>query len=336
MKTSKNIYSKMLSLDYIKSVIKDSLKGKIYKDRMMKKIDSYSLYALSSMETFSINLKETKKVIIHDRKKDREITISPYFPNKIFDYLVVSAIKPIIEKSMFKWCVGNVKERGKDVGITYLEKHIKKYKYALKLDVKKFYDNIDKRILFELIKRKVSDNDFLKFYSLVVGKEGKGIELGLNSSQWLANYYLQGLDYFIKQELRAEIYVRYVDDMIILGNNKRKLHNFIKKIEEYLEVKLHLKLKENYQLLNLEKGDDIEFLGYKISKEKTRLCKPLFHKFVRLYKRMKDKFKRRAKTIVSLFGWFKRTSFSYLYYKKYLQPIIQFSTIKKLLRKRSV
>lgn len=336
MKTSKNLYSKMLNIDYIKNVIKESLKGKKYKDRMMKKLDSYSLYALSCMETFSINLKETKKVIIHDRKKDREITISPYFPNKIFDYLVVSAIKPIIEKSMFKWCVGNVEGRGKDVGITYLEKHITKYKYALKLDVKKFYDNIDKRILFELIRRKVSDEKFLKFYSLVVGKEGKGIDLGLNSSQWLANYYLQGLDYYIKQNLKAEIYVRYVDDMIILGNNKRKLHNFIKKIKEYLEVKLHLKLKENYQLLNLEKGDDIEFLGYKISKEKTRLCKPLFHKFVRLYKRMKDKSKRRAKTIVSLFGWFKRTSFSYLYYKKYLQPIIQFSTIKKLLRKRSV
>lgn len=336
MKTSKNLYSKMLNIDYIKNVIKESLKGKKYKDRMMKKLDSYSLYALSFMETFSINLKETNKVIIHDRKKDREITISPYFPNKIFDYLVVSAIKPIIEKSMFKWCVGNVEGRGKDMGISYLEKHIAKYKYALKLDVKKFYDNIDKRVLFELVRRKVSDEKFLKFYSLVIGKEGKGIDLGLNSSQWLANYYLQGLDYYIKQNLKAEVYVRYVDDMIILGNNKRKLHNFIKKIEEYLEVKLNLKLKENYQLLNLEKGDDIEFLGYKISKEKTRLCKPVFHKFVRLYKRMNDKSKRRAKTIVSLFGWFKRTSYSYMYYKKYLQPIIQFSTIKKLLRKRSV
>lgn len=336
MKTSKNLYSKMLNLDYIKNVIKESLKGKKYKDRMMKKIDSYSLYALSCMETFSINLKETKKEIIHDRKKDRVITISPYFPNKIFDYLIVSAIKPIIEKSMFKWCVGNIEGKGKDMGISYIEKHIKKYKYALKLDVKKFYDNVDKKILYELIKRKISDEKFLKFYSLVVGKDGKGIDLGLNSSQWLANYYLQGLDYFIKQNLRAEIYVRYVDDMIILGNNKRKLNNFIKKIEEYLEVKLNLTLKENYQLLNLEKGDDIEFLGYKISKKQTRLCKPLFHKFVRLYKRMNDKSKKRAKTIVSLFGWFKRTSYSYMYYMKYLQPIIQFSTIKKLLKKRSV
>ena len=324
----------MLNVDYIKKTISDSLKGKKYKERVSKQLDSYAIYALSCMETFNIKMKDTKKIIIHDRKKDREITISPYFPNKMFDYLLVSQIKPIIKKSMFKWCVGNVEKRGKDMGISYLKRKSKDYKYALKLDVKKFYDNVDKRVLFELLKKRISDEKFLKFYSLVIGHEGKGLDLGLNSSQWLSNFYLQGLDYYIKQTLKAKIYVRYVDDMVILGNNKRKLHYFIQQINEYLKINLHLQLKENYQLLNLDKGDKIEFLGYKISKNNITLCKPIFHKFVRLYKRMKDFSKNRAKTIVSLFGWFQSTSNSYLYYKKYLQPIIEFSTIKKLLRKR--
>lgn len=335
MKSIKNIFQKMHSKEYIKNVILNSLKGKKYAKKIKSQIDYLTDYTYEHMTIENYSLKPKNKIIVHDRKKDREITKSPYFPNKIYDYLIVSGIQETISKSMYKWCVGNVKGRGKDVGIAYIEKHIKHYKYAIKLDIKKFYDNIDKSILFKIISKKFPDKKFLNFFASVIGKTGKGLDLGLNSSQWLSNYYLQGLDYYIKQKLKAEVYVRYVDDMIILGNNKRKMHHFIKMIQEYLKSNLNLSLKENYQLLNIEKGDEIEFLGYKIQRNRTTLVKPLFYKFVRLYKRMIDNSKRRAKTLVSLYGWFKRTTYSYVYYKKYLEPIKSFKSIKTLLRKRS-
>lgn len=335
MKSVKNVFDKIHNKEHIKDVLMQSLKGKKYAKRHKEHIDELVDYTYEHMEFQNYDLKPKTKMIIHDRKKDREITKSPYFPNKMYDYMIVSGIKETLEKSMYKWSVGNIKGRGKDMGISYLEKHIRGYKYALKLDIKKFYDNIDLSILFKQISKKFSDRKFLNFFAAVVGNTGKGLDLGLNSSQWLSNFYLQGLDYFIKQKLKAEVYVRYVDDMIILGNNKRKLHYYIRMIQDYLKTNLRLRLKENYQLLNLEKGDEIEFLGYKVRKERTTLVKPIFYKFVRLYKRMVDKSKRRAKTVVSLYGWFKRSSYSYMYYKKYLEPIISFKNIKLLLRKRS-
>lgn len=333
MKTLKNIYSNLYQHDTIRDVLTECLKDKKYRKEMLERLEGDITYVQSCMDTFTFNKKETHQVIIRDRKKERTITISPYFPNKIFDYLVVAPLKPMIKKSMYRWNVGNVEGRGKDMGIQFLYSHIKGYKYAIKLDVKKFYDNIDKKILFKLVKRKVSDSDFLRMYEEVIGATGKGLDLGLNSSQWLANYYLQGLDYFIKQELKAEVYVRYVDDMIILGNNKRKLHYFIRAINQYLKEKLNLKLKENYALLNLEKGESVEFVGYKISHKGIQLIKPLFHKFIRLYKRMKDMSKRRAKTLVALWGWFKATTGSYAYYISHLRDTIMFSEVKRLLRR---
>ena len=335
MKTTKNLYEKLLSKEHISKVMKQSIKGKKYAKKVNDNFDNILESVYQNLTHFSFELKPTITEIIHDRKKDREITKSPYYPNKIYDYLIADSLKPIVEKSMYKWSVGNVKGRGKDVGIRYLERYIPKYKYAIKLDIKKFYDSIDKRILFSLLKKRISDEKFMIFYSKVVGTSGKGLSLGLNTSQWLSNFYLQDLDYFIKQKLKAKIYVRYVDDMIILGNNKKKLHYYIKDIKRFLWENLRLTLKENYQLLNIEKDVDIEFLGYKIGKKRTNLIKPLFYRFVRLYRRMKDKSKRRAKTLVSLWGWFKSSTYSYLYYKKYLENIISFKKIKQLLQKRS-
>lgn len=333
MKTIKNIYQKLISKEYIKEIILKSLKGKKYAKKVIEKLDKITETIYNNLVEFKFEMKPTKTEIVHDRKKDREITKSPYYPNKIYDYLIVESLYQMIEKSMYRWCVGNIKGRGKDMGIRYLERHIPKYKYAIKLDIKKFYDNIDKKILYSLLSKKITDKKFMLFYSKIVGNNGKGLSLGLNSSQWLSNFYLQDLDYFIKQKLKAKVYVRYVDDMVILGNNKKKLHYYIKEIKRFLWEHLRLTLKENYQLLNIEKDEDIEFLGYKVGKKRTNLVKPLFYRFVRLYRRMEDKSKRRAKTLVSLWGWFKTTTYSYSYYKKYLQRIIKFSKIKDLLRK---
>lgn len=331
MKTYKNIYSKMLDKDYIKIIIEDSIKGKSYRYKVTPKINAITDNIYNYLSDRKYPMLPTRERVVTERSKPRKIIVSPYYTNKVFDYLVVDGIKDIITKSMYKWCVGNVKGRGKDVGLYYIEKHVKHYKYAIKLDIKKFYENIDKRILYNKLAKKISDKDFMHMYSSVIGSHGKGIPLGLNSSQWLSNFYLQSLDYYIKQELKADIYARYVDDMVILGNNKRKLHYFIKQIGKYLNDKLNLGLKENYQLLNLDKGDMIDWLGYRVGKQTTLLKKKTFYRFVRLYMRMAiNPSKKRAKTVISLNGWMKRLKYYFKYYTNYLQKYIKFKDIIKI------
>jgi len=90
---------------------------------------------------------------------------------------------------------------------------------------------------------------------------GKGLPIGNLTSQFFANVYLDCLDHFIINDLEARQYLRYVDDVLILEENKNRLVNYIKPIQYFLENKLKLELKKNKTILQpIRHG--IDFLGY--------------------------------------------------------------------------
>jgi retron-type reverse transcriptase len=137
--------------------------------------------------------------------------------------------------------------------------------YALKCDVRKYFDNISHEKMFELIKRKVSDPDVLDIIFMIINsfhvKPGKGLPLGNVTSQLFANIYLNELDQFAKHELKAKYYIRYCDDFIILHEDKTFLQEMIKKIDVFLKTKLDLSLHPNkVTIRRLSEG--IDFLGY--------------------------------------------------------------------------
>ncbi len=86
--------------------------------------------------------------------------------------------------------------------------------------------------------------------------------LGNLTSQFFANVYLNELDYFIKHELKAKYYIRYVDDFVILHSSKSQLKEWKEKINSFLKEKLKLELhKDKSKIISLSKG--IDFLGFK-------------------------------------------------------------------------
>ena len=144
----------------------------------------------------------------------------------------------------------------------YIEKILvrdrKNTKYCLKLDVKKFYPSIDKEILKRKFRRKIKERETLELIDKIIDSSEEGLPIGNFTSQWFANFYLQDLDHYIKEQLKAPYYIRYMDDMIIFHRNKKELHKVKDKIEEYLN-KEHLKLKENWQLFK-SNSRPIDFL----------------------------------------------------------------------------
>ena len=75
----------------------------------------------------------------------------------------------------------------------------------------------------------------------------RSVPLGYFTSQWFGNFYLKALDHYIKEELHAEHYMRYMDDMVILGKSKKKLHKMHRAIETYLNEELDLEIKGDWQ-----------------------------------------------------------------------------------------
>ncbi len=82
------------------------------------------------------------------------------------------------------------------------------------------------------------------------------------TSQFFANVYLNELDQFVKHELGAKCYIRYVDDFIIIHKNSRELKKFKLKIDLFLKAKLKLNLHpQKCRIQTIKKG--IDFLGFK-------------------------------------------------------------------------
>lgn len=146
-----------------------------------------------------------------------------------------------------------------------LSKNYKKPIYALKCDVRKFFDNISHDTMFKLIKRRVSDPDVLNIIKLIIDsfhvKSGKGLPLGNVTSQLFANIYLNELDQFVKHQLKVKYYVRYCDDFIILHEDKDFLLEMVGKIDIFLKTKLDLVLHPN-KIIIRKLSEGIDFLGY--------------------------------------------------------------------------
>jgi len=86
--------------------------------------------------------------------------------------------------------------------------------------------------------------------------------LGNLTSQFFANIYLNELDYFVKYVLKAKYYIRYVDDFVILHENKEQLLKWKKKIDIFLREKLKLELHhQKSKIIPLSRG--IDFVGFR-------------------------------------------------------------------------
>ena len=91
--------------------------------------------------------------------------------------------------------------------------------------------------------------------------DGTGIPVGNLTSQLFANIYLNKLDQYIKHTLGAGMYMRYMDDFIILSPDKEELRRWLADIERFLREELILELNPKTAILCAKNG--IDFVGYK-------------------------------------------------------------------------
>lgn len=180
------------------------------------------------------------------------------------------------------------------VAIRKISSNWKKPAYALKCDIRKFFDSVDHKILFELIKKKIKDENILDLVAIILEsfekEKGKGLPLGNVTSQLFANIYLNELDQFVKHKLKVKNYFRYADDFVILEKGMKTLELHKQKIGIFLEDELKLELhKDKVFIRKISQG--IDFLGYVIlpcsivlrTKTKNRIFKKVSSKNIDSY-----------------------------------------------------
>lgn len=271
MKRIGYLYEQMVSVENCRKAILNASKGKRRRsavNTILKDIDRYSLELSERLKTLSF-VTPYRPRIIHDglSGKTREIQVPAFFPDQCAHHAIVQVIGPIISASMYFWSCANTPGKGIDLACIGVERatvrNKKHVRYCVKCDIRKFYPSVPHDLLKARFREKIKDEKALAILDLVVDSHEQGLPIGNYTSPWFAEFYLQPLDNYIKQELHAKYYVRYADDIVIIGTNKRKMQKMLKGLISKTK-ELGLEIKDNYQLFPIydgKRGRKIDFVG---------------------------------------------------------------------------
>ena len=265
------IYPKICDKENIRLAIKKaSIRKKKYSvvKAVLNNTEYYVNRIQSLLITESFKNSKYEELTIYEAlsKKTRLIHKPPFYPDQIIHWCLMLQIQPILNRGMDPYCSGNVPGRG--------EQHIRKFlrrkliedpkgtKYYLKYDIRHYYQSIDHNRLITKIKRLIKDKATLNLIQEIINATDKGLPIGTYPSQWFANLYLQDHDHYLREKLKVKDMVRYVDDILILGPNKRKLRKIKNEIEAYLNNVEKLEIKPNWVIREVAKHP-IDIIGYK-------------------------------------------------------------------------
>jgi RNA-directed DNA polymerase len=137
--------------------------------------------------------------------------------------------------------------------------------WAIKMDIKKFFESLDHEILLKLLSERIDDPLLMDLLEIIIrsfqSHPGKGMPLGNLTSQLFANVYMDPLDKFIKHKLKMKHYLRYADDFIVLSTDPEELLGCFVEIASFTKNRLQLQIHpDKVSLCKLSQGFD--FVGY--------------------------------------------------------------------------
>lgn len=226
-----------------------------------------------------------RRFYVHDRKP-RLISAAP-FRDRVVHHALMQVVEPLFEAKFSDHSWACRQGKGTHQAVRQYQRWAQRYAYALKMDVAAYFPSIDHQRLMAKIEALVDDPKVLDLFAMINASAGgaKGLPIGNLTSQMLGNLYLDDLDHFITGALGQRAYLRYVDDMIVLGDDKEVLWRTHYDVAEFLlREGLRLHPRKVY-LTPTRCGLDV--LGYRV-----------YPRFIRLRRDNGYRFRRRLKSRV--------------------------------------
>lgn len=348
MKSYNNLYEKMLSDDNIRLAIMEAARNKRKNNRRHRRLRYMAKHADEYIEIvrgWILNFEppKHKPIEINDGISAKKRTIIvPTVREVLVHHAAINVLKPIFMKGMYEHSYASIPNRGTHKAVKTIKKWIYKNdsstKYCLKIDIKKFFDSVDQDILIAKLNKLIRDKHYMEIIEKIIRTVDKGIPLGFTTSQWFANFLLTELDHKIKEEWGAVHSVRFMDDMVIFGSNKKKLHELRIKIQNYLEQDLHLCLKNNWQVFFMDstrsrkkKGHFLDFLGFKFYRTHVGFRRKLALKMQRKAKHIYKKGRANihdARQMVTYSGYRKYVD-CYNWFQTHINPYVDLRKLRK-------
>jgi retron-type reverse transcriptase len=216
------------------------------------------------------------------RPKCRLISAAPY-RDRVVHHALMNVLEPILDHHFHYDSYACRKNKGAHAAANRLQSLMRRYKYALQCDIRKYFPSIDHKILKATFRRLIKDNKVLWLMDLIVDysneqervvnwfegddlftpiERPKGLPIGNLTSQWFANWMLNDLDHFITSSLGIGGYVRYCDDFVLLHNDRQVLKEASSEIRQHL-AQIRMRLHE-HKLSVKPVCAGVTFVGYRI------------------------------------------------------------------------
>lgn len=243
--------------------------------------------------------------VIRD-KKPRFISAAP-FRDRVVHHALCNSIEPIFDRGFLFDSYACRKGKGTHAAVERASTYARRFRYVLKCDLEKYFPSIDHEILLTQITRRIHDAGVLWLVRTIIDgsnpqparirhypgddlftpfERRRGIPIGNQTSQFFANVYLDRLDHYVKEALRAPGYVRYVDDVLVFDDDKHRLHEQRTAIEEFL-VSFRLRLHPR-KCFAAPVTSGATFLGCRIFPTHRRLDADNVRRFKRRMRRYRE------------------------------------------------
>lgn len=291
-------------------------------------------------------------------------------------HMVMQASMPAFMRGMHPHCCGSVPGRGINHlirSVSYWFQKDLKCRYFVKLDIQKFFDSIDKDILKAKLRTKIKDKKVLDLHYSIIDSAGKlqglidlpetscqpkdlAAPVGYYTSPWYGNLYLESLDWFVEQKLYKERrgkrikwvrhYLRYVDDILLIGTSRADLERAVREIMQYLSDNYGLRIKPTWEIKAIGKHEVVDgkrrmkpgtywcdIGGYKFCKDGTILRDGIFLETRRLAKRMYKQgyyTKHQCASINARIGWAKHAD-SRRFIESDIKPYVNIKQTRRMI-----
>ena len=305
MKTVRNIFDQICSFENLFTAFQKARRGKRYRD--------YAVEFENRLEENLFNLSEGLKsgayipgvyrTFYINEPKRRLISAAP-FRDRVVHHALIGVIEPFFDNKLIEDTYACRKGRGTHKALDCCQHYLQRYDWALKCDISKYFPSIDHLILIDQLKKYIGDERTLNLIARIIHHSNKqesvlawfpsddlltplerkkGIPIGNLTSQFFANFYLNGFDHFIKQDMGCKGYVRYMDDFIVFDDSKQRLFEILEEIRGFMNT-IRLILHPHKQEVFPAKNG-LPFLGFYIYRDRRRLLRDGIKRFNKRVKR---------------------------------------------------
>lgn len=284
MKRIGNLYEKIYDIENLRLAHKQARRGKSFytEVKLIDENEDEYLYRLQDMLIHKTY--HTSKYEVFEKKegkKIRKIYKLPYFPDRICQWAIIQVIEPYLMRTLtddtYSALPGRGVERARRKMVRALKTDPENTIWCLKIDISKYYPNVNIEKLKLKYRRLFKDNDLLWLLDEILDSNpDTGVPIGNYISQYSGNIYLSDFDHRVKEVYHIKHYFRYMDDMVFLSSSKEELQNLIKEITKYLADEYDLKVKDSWSLFRVE-DRGIDFVGYVFRHDSIRLRKSIAH-----------------------------------------------------------